>query len=315
MVNEINGQQVGQGGITQTPPVVVEENSTPAIPTENVTDIITDPVGDPATDVESGGDAIPSENEATDAKEPPVAPAQDEAEVLKAKLAEYELKEQEALELRSRLGITDTNTEAIHLDTVEATIQNQAQQKFIQLCNKFGVDYSPEKIDASSQALLEKDPKAYYEFKAEGEYLYRDVQAKRDQIKITRTNHEINSFVQENQPLIENSPVVKMLVSDYIQNNGMNMVNPRQELGSLMEAIKLVYAEAMQVGQLTAQGKQVVDDKSGISGGVATASTPSYPLSDGTKIFTRDEIKAMDTATFNKYEKEIEKQYLNGLIK
>jgi sulfur relay (sulfurtransferase) DsrC/TusE family protein len=183
------------------------------------------------------------------------------------------------------------------------------------LCNKFGVDFSQENVEASSKALLEKDPKAYYEWKAEGEYLYRDVQSKREQIKTTRANYEISSFVQENQPLIENSPVVKMLVSDYIQNNGLNMVNPKQELGSLLEAIKLVYAEAMQVGQLTAKSNQLASDKSGISGGVATANTPSYPLNDGTKVFTRDEIKSMDTDTFNKYEKEIEKQYLNGLIR
>lgn len=312
---EQNGQQVEQGGITQTPPTMVEENNTPAISTENVTDVINESAGAPVTSDKLDGDTLPPEGESTDAKEVLTLQTQDEAETLKAKLAEYELKEQEALELRNRLGIKDTNTEAIHLDTVEATIQNQAQQQWITLCNKFGVDFSPENVDSSSKALLEKDPKAYYEFKAEGENLYRDVQFKREQIQTTRTNHEINSFVQENQPLIENSPVVKMLVSDYIQNNGMNMVNPKQELGNLLEAIKLVYAEAMQVGQLTAQSNQLTSDKSGISGGVATATTPSYPLNDGTKVFTRDEIKSMDTATFNKYEKEIERQYLNGLIK
>lgn len=301
--------QVAQDVITETPPpVVVEENNNSEIATENATDVNNNPpeIVDPNAEK-------PAEVPPADGDKPPVLTQ----EQLEAKLKEYELKEQEALELKTRLNIQNADPENIHLDTIEATLDNQAQQKWLQLCNQYGVDYTPQGIDKSMEELLAKDPKSYYEFQARGEKLYKDITAQKSEVRATRVNKEIGSFIEANKPILENSPIVSQLIGNYIQENYNNLQNPSQELGGLMEAIKMIYSEAIEIGKHVAKLDTVVNDKSGVSGNnsIATANTSSYQMNDGTKVFTRAEIAKMDTATFDKYSKLIEQQMLNGLIK
>jgi len=203
-------EQVTQDVITETPTTdVVEENNNSEIVTENVPD-------------ENKTEEVVETKEAT-------APALTQ-EQLETKLREYEVKEQEALELRNRLGIEDDSN--FYLDSVEASIDNQAQQKWIKLCNTFGVDYTPNGIDKTSEELLNKDPKAYYQWKAEGEKLFQEVQSGKGQVREARMNQGISEFVTQNKGILEASPVVNHLVSNFIKENYTTMTNPQQQLSS-----------------------------------------------------------------------------------
>jgi hypothetical protein len=307
-------EQVAQGSITQTEPLV-QENNTPDIATENVADI--NNVEPPVSDVVNPEDVTLAEDKATDLKEAPTPSTTLTPEQMEAKLKEYEIKEQEAFNLKQRLGIKDVDTNNVHLDTIEATIDNRAQQAWIGLCNKYGVDYTPEGLDKSSQELLAKDPRAFYEWQSQGKELYQTVEAQKSEIHSTRVNHEIGSFVEANRAILDNSPIVKQIIGNYIQENFSSLTHPQEQLGGLMEAIKQIYAEAVEVGKHVAKYNDVANDKSAISGSnsIATANTSSYQMNDGVKVFTRDEIRRMDTATFDKYEKQIQQQMLNGQIK
>ena len=310
------GLQVEQGSITQTPPTMMEENNTPAISTENVTDSNIENTEGDLSGVKSDGDINTPDDKSTDIKNDSDASKEITLDEAKTKLKEYELREQEALDLRARLNI-DTPTHNPHLDTLEATVDNMAQQSWIKLCNEFGVDYTPEGIEKSQAELLEKDPKAFYKFQALGERLYQDVETKKAEIHATRVNHEIESFVENNKPILESSPVVSQLIGDYIQDNIYSMRNPSQELNSLMESIKMIYNEAIEVGKYIALHDKVANDTSSFdsNNSIATSNTSNYPLDSGKHIFTRAEISAMDLKTFAKHEKEIANQMVNGLIK
>lgn len=301
-VTQTPSEEVVPDAITETPqPFAVEENNSSDIPTENPTDNDTPPAE--AIESEEGGK-----------KDQPAL----SHEQLEAKLKEYEIKEQEALELRERLNIQNDSIESVHIDNIEATIDNKAQQGWIKLCNEYGVDYSPNGIDQSMQVLLEKDPKAYYEFKSRGESLYNSVSAQKKEIRDTRLGRDLGMFVEANKPILENSPAVRQIVDNYIQQNYSNMSdNAVQELNGLMDVIKMVYLEAVDVGKNAYKYETVANDKAGISGqsSIATASTPAYPLDGGKKIFTRDEVRRMDTRTFDKYRPIIEQQMKEGLIK
>lgn len=245
---------------------------------------------------------------------PPSGPTQEEYDKLANRLKEYELSEQEMSQLKNRLGVDNVDYETSQVVQALDVLQNQAQQEYIRLCNKFGVDYRPEAIEASSKALLEKDPKAYYELQTSLDRLHNAYEAKQYEVQNYAVTRDVNSFYNENAQLLQASPVLNNLVNEYVNNTPQQYVN-KASLNDLMTRAKSIYQEAFQAGmqysKLTAQSNpgEVLNNS------VATQSQQPYPTSSSDHIYTRDELRNMSDADFIKNQKIIEQQMVKGLIK
>lgn len=237
---------------------------------------------------------------------------------LESKLAEYELKEQEIANLRHRLGFNeDVPSEVVQLGSIEATFENQALAEWNKLCNKYGVDSSQQGFEQSIKTLIDKDPKAYYEFEAQAEKLSNVVNQKSTEIVAQRNMFEVRKALTPHKDLIQNSPVVSALVNDYIASNITNMGNPTQEMGALMDAVKSIYLEAFEIGKSVAKFESASKDTSGINTSIAgygNGGTGAYSL-QGEHVFTRDEIAKMSSQEFEKNLSTIERQQRLGMIK
>ena len=71
------------------------------------------------------------------------------------------------------------------------------------------------------------------------------------------------------------------------------------------------YQEAFNAGKQFALQDKAKKDTSSVSGGVATANTQTYTPGN---VFTREQIAKMSDADFAKYEKEIQRQMIEGKI-
>ena len=88
--------------------------------------------------------------------------AEPTAEELKAKLREYEVREEEDRALREKLGLKDVDQATYNYMNLDQQIVNEGKQVYLRLCNEYGIDANPDKIDASVEALKQSDPaKAY----------------------------------------------------------------------------------------------------------------------------------------------------------
>ena len=236
-------------------------------------------------------------------------------EALQSRLKEYELREEEALRIRERLSLPKVDPQVLQYETIEAQINNQSQREWIKLCNKFGVDYTPEGIEKSCNELESKDPKAYYQFKAEIDRFANTVQSQKSAIINERKNYEIQSFYNQNKDLLDNSPVINQLVSNYVQQNYSALQNPSQELSGLMSAIKTILLEGVEVGKAVSQVEKAKQDKSkvGANSSIATANSQAYNMQSQQK-WTRDRINNLSIDEYAKYAKEIDKAMLSGEI-
>lgn len=303
MTEQVTDTQVAQENITETQPeTLVEENNIQETATENATDNNNDSTGEELVQQEQEVQEVTTTPEQT-------------IEELTSKLKEYELRDQDINKLKERLNLNYDTPEATQLTTIDATIDNQAQQRFISICNKFGVDYRPEAIDASAKELESKNPQEYWRLRNELDTLDREVSSQKQYVQHQKVNYEVSNFVNKNGDFINNSPVTQQLLNGYIQGNINNMVNPQAELGNFLHAVQSVYAEAIEVGKQLATMDIAKKDKSGISGGIATANTSTSALQSQRKIFTRQDINNMSDEEFRKNEKEIDRQYIEGLIK
>ena len=162
-INEQPGQ-VADIDNTQTQENNLEENNTSDLTTETK-----EPAdNDNATD--------------TQTTTPVATTTEPSVEQLQSRLKEYELRDEETLRIRERLNLPNSDPQLLHYDTIEAQIDNQSQREWIALCNKYGVDYTPQGIDKSSQDLEAKDPKSYYQFKAEVDRLANDINYRKSAI-------------------------------------------------------------------------------------------------------------------------------------
>lgn len=245
----------------------------------------------------------------------PPAPSQEEYDKLQARLKEYELSDQEMMQLKNRLGVdSDVDYETSQIVGTLDIIQNQAQQEFIRLCNQYGVDYRPEAIEASSKALLEKDPKGYYELQTQLDRLSNAYIARQNEVQNYAVSREVNSFYNANSDLFKASPVLNNIVGEYINTTDPRYIN-RDSLNNLLVRAKAIYQEAFNAGMNFAKMKGEQDPGKILNNSVATQSQESYPTQSGTHIFTRDEIRRMGDAEFLKNQKMIEQQMVQGLIK
>lgn len=289
-VQQPTEQQLSQPDTqTQTPPEGTEEN----------TQVDTD------KNIEGEGGTTP----------PPIqGPTQEEYDKLANRLKEYELSEQEMSQLKNRLGVDSVDYETSQMVQALDVLQNQAQQEYIRLCNKYGVDYRPEAIEASSKALLEKDPKAYYELQTSLDRLQNSYEAKQQEVQTYAVTRDVNSFYSENAQLLQASPVLNNLINEYVSTTPQQYVN-KASLNDLMARAKSIYQEAFTAGMQYGKMNTAQNPGEVLNNSVATSINQSYPTSSTDHIYTREELRKMSDAEFLKNQKVIEQQMVKGLIK
>lgn len=291
----------------------VDTTSQVADTTANDTNTVEDTVAQAeATDsegtVENSNDVTTEENEQVEQDQN--VQQQPTIEELQAKIKEYEVRDEEDKMIRERLGLQDVDSRTYDLMNVDQQIVNEGKQVYLRLCNKYGVDANPENIDASVEELKKTDPAKAYEFQREFEKLGQEVEYKRAMVQQENNIYEINKFSNDYGKLLDASPALTNIVSQYIENYG-GTSGMYGQLQNVLETIIPAYQEAFNAGRQYALQDKAKKDTSGVSGGVATANTQTYQPGN---VFTREQIAKMSTDEFAKYEKEIQRQMIEGKI-
>lgn len=240
--------------------------------------------------------------------------AQEDIEALKKQLDEYKLKEEEVKQLSNRLGTNNVSDYQIFEANKQLDIlDNQAQQAYIALCNQFGVDYRPEKIEASANELKSKDPQAYYDLNYRLSQLDATVNQQRAQVTNFIRNREIQLAMDKYKPILNASPMLSQQLNNYLQT--AHPANPTQDIDMFMTMAQSIQREAFEYGKLFAQqeankatqnpqeilnSNSIVQNSNGVTGTV--------------KPLTLSDIEKMDLATYSKYAAQIDKLRLEGKL-
>ena len=112
--------------------------------------------GQPQVEGQPAEQPVENNNEQQPTQEGQVA--EPTTEELKAKLREYEVREEEDRVLREKLGLKDVDQATYNYMNLDQQIVNEGKQVYLRLCNEYGIDANPEKIDASVEALKQSDP-------------------------------------------------------------------------------------------------------------------------------------------------------------
>ena len=289
----------GQTGAASAP----QENSTVNVSTENNTvDNVQPAVGEQVENAQ-----------ATDITDKFVEPKQDvNVEALQKQVQEYQAKEQETRELLSRLG-TDGNTDIQVLEAIKQRdiIDNQAQQAYVKLCNKYGVDYRAENIEASAKALKEKDPQAYYDLQYELGQLDSIVNEKRGVIDNFITQKQVQTSLNKYGQLLNASPALKQQLNSYL--NTVPLTDPVNQIDTFMQMATAIQREAIEIGKILAQQQAQAQSPANVLNNSVMAQQTSYAATPP-KTWTRQEIAAMSDKEFAKYEKEIDRAVREGRV-
>lgn len=297
-----------------TPPTSVDEskNDTPTVDTENVqseTSNESQPEG-ATTDVTAPeGVSTPTE------EQPPVndkLEVSDEIQKKLDRLAEYELKDKELADLKGRLGVQDTfqDNQIFSAQQQLAIVENQAQQEYIRLCNQYGVDYRPDKIDASGEELREKNPQAFYELRYKLEGLNNQIEAKRNEVETFIRQKDIQSAMIRNKQVFDISPATRNVVKHYMEQGASGA-----DIDEIVNFTKSIQQEAFEMGrQFALQEKAKVKPAEILNNTTISQQTQSTPGIDTTTISVED-ISKMSTAEFEKNLPLIEKLRNEGRLK
>lgn len=289
----------GQTGAASAP----QENSTVNVSTENNTvDNVQPAVGEQVENAQ-----------ATDITDKFVEPKPDvNVEALQKQVQEYQAKEQETRELLSRLG-TDGNTDIQVLEAIKQRdiIDNQAQQAYVKLCNKYGVDYRAENIEASAKALKEKDPQAYYDLQYELGQLDSIVNEKRGVIDNFITQKQVQTSLNKYGQLLNASPALKQQLNSYL--NKVPLTDPVNQIDTFMQMATAIQREAIEIGKILAQQQAQAQSPANVLNNSVMAQQTSYAATPP-KTWTRQEIAAMSDKEFAKYEKEIDRAVREGRV-
>ena len=238
-------------------------------------------------------------------------PKQQSVEELQAKLKEYELREEEDKMLREQLGIGDVDQQTFNYMNIDQQIVNEGKQVYLRLCNEYGIDANPSKIDASVEALKQSDPAKAYEFQRKFEQLGNEVEYKRQMVQQQNNVYEVNKFEQDYNQLLNASPALTNIMSQYIQTYGNAGGNMYGQLKSVMNIILPAYQEAFNAGKQYALQDKARKDTSSVQGGIINAGSQTYTPDT---IFTREQIAKMSPDEFAKNEKFIQQQMMEGKI-
>lgn len=293
-----------------TEQAIVQENTTVDGVTEKVQENL---VEGPTTLVDNQGDIntqVDNKNATTDQPD-----TSNEMNDLKRQLEEYRLKEEELKNLSQRLGTDKQGDVQIAAAYQQLDIvNNQAQQAYIQLCNEFGVDYRPDRIEASAKELLEKNPQGYYDLQYRLNQLDTIVENKRAEVGNFIHARQMETARAKYEQVLNASPAMASAMNAYLGANQGH--NPIELMDGFMELATPMYREAFEYGKLYAQQEAMKanNQPANILNNNTIVNNTGY-TAEAPKLFTRAEIANMDDATFAKYEKEIDRQYKAGLIK
>jgi hypothetical protein len=287
---------------TQAATIAPEENTTvsqdPQVTTQETTN--------ETNAVENGNEQVEGNNtQTTESTE-----QQPTVEQLQARIKEYEVKEEEDRKLRETLGIQDVDQQTFNLMNIDQQIVNVGKQQYLRLCNEYGIDADPSKIDASVKALKESDPAKGYEFERRFEQLGNEVTSKRHEVQRQNAIYEVSKFQNDFNQILNASPALTNVMAQYVQSYG-DTPNMYGQLHNVMDIILPVYQEAYNAGKQFALQDKVKNDTSAVQGGIATQNTSSYTSG---QYFTRDQIKHMSTEEFAKHEAAIMQQMREGKI-
>lgn len=231
-------------------------------------------------------------------------------EELQAKLKEYEVRDEEDRMIREQLGLEDMDSRTYDFMNIDQQIVNEGKQVYLRLCNEYGIDANPNKIDASVEELKKTDPAKAYEFQRRFEQLGQEVEYKRGMVQQQNSMYEVNKFSNDYGQILNASPALTNIMTQYIENYG-GTSGVYQQLQNVLNTIMPAYQEAFNAGKQYALQDKAKKDTSGVQGGVATANTQTYTPGN---VFTREQIAKMSDAEFAKYEKEIQRQMIEGKI-
>lgn len=300
-VNTVQQPTTTEGSTGSAP--ATQENSTVNVSTENNTvDNVQPAVGE-----------VNENAQATDITDKFVEPKPDvNVEALQKQVQEYQAKEQETRELLSRLG-TDGTTDIQVLEAIKQRdiIDNQAQQAYVKLCNKYGVDYRAENIEASAKALKEKDPQAYYDLQYELGQLDNIVNEKRGVIDNFITQKQVQSSLKQYGQLLNASPALKQQLNSYL--NTVPLTDPVNQINTFMQMATAIQREAIEIGKILAQQQAQAQSPANVLNNSVMAQQTSYAATPP-KTWTRQEIAAMSDKEFAKYEKEIDRAVREGRV-
>lgn len=238
----------------------------------------------------------------------------EDMEALKRQLEEYKMKEEEIKELSQRLG-TDKVQD---LQIFEAQkqldiINNQAQQSYITLCNQYGVDYRPEKIEASANELKARDPQAYYDLQNKIGHLDATVNQKRQEINSFVTTKQVQTAITRHQEILNASPTLQKQLDTYLRS--VQLTNPIEQIDGFINMAQAIQREAFEYGKIFA-GQQTIQQSQTpgavLNGAVMAQQSSFSPQSP--KIWTKEEIGRMSQKEYEKYADEIDRQHKEGLI-
>ena len=231
-------------------------------------------------------------------------------EELQAKISQYELREEEDKMLRERLGIQDVDQQTYNYMNIDQQIVNEGKQVYLRLCNEYGIDANPDRLDASVQELMKTDPAKAYEFQRKFDGLSNEVIARRQAVQNQNAVYEVSKFENEYKPLLDASPALLNIMQQYVQTYGGNG-DVYNSLKGVMDVIMPAYQEAFNAGRMYGMSNKAKADTAPVQGGVATAQTNTYQPG---QVFTRDQIRRMSPEEFAKNEKFIQQQMIEGKI-
>lgn len=262
--------------------------------------------------VETTNESNPVENSNQEAQCNVQDVQQPTIEQLQAKLKEYEVRDEEDRQLREKLGLRDVDQQTYNYMNLDQQIVNEGKQVYLQLCNEYGIDANPDKIDESIKKLEETDPRKAYEFQRKFESLGNEVYGKRQAVQQQTAYYEVSKFANDYNQLLNASPAINNVMTQYVEAYGNASPNIYGQLKSVMDVILPVYQEAFEYGKRYSLEEKAKKDTSGVQGGIATANTQTYTPPQGA--FTREQIAKMSTEEFAKNEKAIMQQMMEGKL-
>ena len=294
-----------------TPATDVDESKTDTqtTVTENTqSETITDsqPEGSVTTVSEPEGTSTPTEDKKPVEGEPVVS---DDIQKKLDKLAEYELKDKELTDLKDRLGVKDTvqDNQVFSAQQQLAIVENLAQQEYIKLCNAYGVDYRPDKIDASGKELQEKNPRAFYELRYKLEGLNSQIEAKREEVNNFVQQREFATAFERNKQVLEASPAISRVVKSYVDSGNISA----SDIDAIVKSGLDIAQEAFEMGRQAALAeKQTVSPAKVLNNNTISQQAQSTPIVEN-KQFTLEDIASMDMETYKAHQKEIDKLFLS----
>ena len=261
------------------------------------------PVEDSTTDVKPQDGIVEPPKEENPTEGQPMT--SEEIQKRLDKLKEYEVKDNELNELRNRLGSQAPQDNTIFQARQQlAMVENLAQQEYIKLCNEYGVDYRPDMIDKSSQVLKEKDPQAYYDLKYKLNNICDGLEAKRNEVEGFVNRYELNNAIERNRKIFDTSPAVSTVMDGLLKEGFVTAANMDTVIQNYMMPIM---REAYEAGRQSAA--QTPPSPAKVLNNSVITQQQATPLPQKQQ-FTLDEIASMDSATYKKYQAEIDKLFL-----